>query len=387
MSITKAGTTVVGTRWHEHFKFVSASALDITFSGGKWSNGLGDITNITTNTTLNLPDNAASKIYIDFNSAVIVALHDSSHNNKLLIYEIITEAGVVIDILDRRAIASSIIRERTLPDRQGNVLINHAIFSGAGNDGNTATTIVDISYADFLDKWHFFVMTKEAGVNSRKMYLDGTELAVDRVDFGVFGDDAWLDSLTSDGSSWNFTVGKERPSSTQEYYDGWVANIGFLEEVLTPLEIVDLQNATSNSDFESKLSSKNLDHYYSMQEAALPVVDQGTWAVLKDLSGSFGTPDFQQDGPHEISDGSWYSIRFTKSSVSVGEYITTSTTTSFSTNFSNRDAGSYFCWFKPTIATFIGDSRGVLPAIHDTSVSVPNQFRALFERIFDGSPT
>lgn len=384
MAITKAGTTVVGSNWHADFKFVSASGLDVTFSGGKFSNSFEQIVNITINTTLTLQDDAVNKIYIDFNGNPKVNVEDLTHSNKLLIYEITTGSGAVAAIIDRRAPASSVTRERSFPAAQGRINLIHAITVDSTANQSTWTSD-EISYASFLDKWHFMVITKQSGAFDRKIYLDGTELSGTFADIGTIDSESYFADW-GDTNDTNVTFGKVRPSSNSQFWDGWIANTGFTEEVLTPANIAALIATTSSADFDTELGNYNLDHYWDLQEASLDIIDQGTWGTLHDLTTAGGSPVFREDGPHDTSDGSWWSIRYDRGSGTTGEYHTNPGWLDFKTNFSNRAAGSFFTWFKPGSNTFLGSNVEHPFSLKDTSLSVPSEYVIRFERLLEGSP-
>ena len=384
MAITKAGTSVVDSSWHNHFKFVSSDGLDVTFSGGPFSNSVEQVVNLS-NTIITLLDDAVNNIFIDFKSTPFLGLEDVTHNNKLLVYAITTASGAVSNIVDRRTPASigtgTVGRARTLPARQGEVTVRNILSSGSPA-GNTGFTSDPIPYAGFLDEWHFMCVTKAIG-SDRKVYLDGTLMEGTFENSDGFTADSWFDDF-EDGNTQTVTFGKLRPSSSSVFYDGWIANTGFLEDVLTVQNQLDLIAATTNAEFETELSNYTPEHYWSLQESAVPVIDQGDNAILHDLINTSGVPLHQEDGPHDTSDGSWYSIRFLKTSGTAGDYISSSNFTDFQSDFSARQDGSYFCWFKPGPNFFLGTSFEQLPTVKDTSISTTSQWETGVNRVLQG---
>ena len=275
-------------------------------------------------------------------------------------------------------------RSRQLPDRQGRVQIRSSITIDTTGDSSVATSGA-VQWAGFLDTWNLMCITKEIG-EDRKLYINGSQIAWTFVNTGVGSSDWWFDDYFTTNDQ-NVTFGKVRPSSNSEYFDGWIANTGFAQEVITPAQMSTMFNATTNAEFETAISGFTCDHYWSLQEAALNVIDQGSFATLHDLTTSFGTPDFRQNGPHDTSDGSWYSIRFQKSSGGTGEYLGQGGFLDFTTNFSSETEGTYFCWFKTgPLIFFIGDNAP-LPCVKDTSLSRPSEFLPRITKLQEGELT
>jgi len=150
--------------------------------------------------------------------------------------------------------------------------IRMLIENGSTLSNATSTTAIP-SYA--AGSWFYLVVTYDASAGEVRHYVNGSQLGTTRT--GI--------NTAINNSAATFSIGRPDSTSSGDYFDGIIDEVGIWSKVLTTTEISDLYNSGSGIPYEAAASGiVNLKTYNTITKANTKTLNGIAIANVKTLN-------------------------------------------------------------------------------------------------------